>query len=860
MLRRYLSALVPVALFCAALVALHRLGGEFHLRDILAAFGAIGHWRVLLAIALTAGSYLALTGYEKLALGFVGRQLPWPKYALTSFVAYAVGHNLGVAALSGGAIRYRIYTPLGFGATEIARIVAFSTLTFALGASALAGISLIANAGEASSLLHSTAQLSIALGVLALCAVGGYLLACALRRTPLVWRDASIELPTLGMALLQIALAAVDLALASAALYALLPASANISYVAFAGLYMVALAASLLSLVPGGLGVFETIMVLLLPGVPAPQMLAALLAYRLVYYALPFGVALVMLSAHELRQQRARLTAAWTWAQRSLDFVVPQAVALLVFGAGFLLLLSGATPGTTSRLAALDRFLPLSVLELSHLTGSAVGVLLLILARGLMLRLDGAWQLTMSLLGAGILASLLKGLDFEEALFLGAAMLPLWWTRAQFYRKSSLLAASLSPAWLASAGIAIGASIWIGMLAYRHVPYADELWWQFALDGQASRMLRASLLAVLMLGAVAAFRLLAPARSAPSRPSITELDRAIPIIRSSPDTSANLALLGDKSLLFSDSGRSFLMYGVARRCWVAMGDPVGSAEEREELVWTFRELADHVAAWSVFYQVSPENLPLYVDAGLALSKLGEEARVRLETFSLEGSSRASLRQSHRRAQRDGLVFRIAGPEQVPALLPSLRRISDEWLQNKSVSEKGFSLGSFSEPYLRRFPMALVERSGQVLGFADLWEGADREELSVDLMRHSNAAPGSVMDFLFIELMLWGKAQGYQWFNLGMAPLAGLEAHRLAPAWHKVGRLIYHYGENFYNFEGLRQYKEKFLPEWRPRYLAAPGGLAQPRVLLDVTSLISGGLVGAIHKDTGDQRTPGDSDR
>ncbi len=853
MLRRYLSALVPVALFCAALIALHRLGGEFRLKDILAAFAAIGHWSVLLAIALTAGSYLALTGYERLALGFVGRTLPWSKYALTSFVAYAIGHNLGVAALSGGAIRYRIYTPLGFGAMEIARVVAFCTITFALGASTLAGVSLIVNAGEASSLLHSTAQLSITLGVLALCAVAGYLIACALRRTPLIWRGTSIELPTLGTALIQIALAAVDLALASAALYALLPASANISYLAFAGLYMVALAASLLSLVPGGLGVFETIMVLLLPGVPAPQLLAALLAYRLVYYALPFGVALALLSAHELRRQRARLTAAWTWTQRSLDFVVPQAVALLVFGAGFLLLLSGATPGTTSRLATLDRFLPLSVLELSHLAGSAVGVLLLILARGLMLRLDGAWQLTMSLLGAGILASLLKGLDVLEALLLGAAMLPLWWTRKQFYRKSSLLTESLSPAWLASAGIAVGASIWVGMLAYRHVPYADELWWQFALDGQASRMLRASLLAVLVLGAVAAFRLLAPARSAPARPSLADLDRAIPVIRGSTDTSANLALLGDKSLLFSDSGRSFLMYGVARRCWVAMGDPVGSAEEREELVWTFRELADRVAAWSVFYQVSPENLPLYVDAGLALSKLGEEARVRLEAFSLEGSSRATLRQSHRKAQRDGLVFRIAGLEQVPALLPRLRQISDEWLENKSVAEKGFSLGRFSEPYLRRFPMALVEQSGQVVAFADLWEGAAREELSVDLMRHSNAAPGSVMDFLFIELMLWGKAQGYHWFNLGMAPLAGLEAHRLAPAWHKVGRLIYHYGENFYNFEGLRQYKEKFLPEWRPRYLAAPGGLAQPRVLLDVTSLISGGLVEAIRKDTSDRR-------
>jgi phosphatidylglycerol lysyltransferase len=98
-----------------------------------------------------------------------------------------------------------------------------------------------------------------------------------------------------------------------------------------------------------------------------------------------------------------------------------------------------------------------------------------------------------------------------------------------------------------------------------------------------------------------------------------------------------------------------------------------------------------------------------------------------------------------------------------------------------------------------------------------------------------------MDYLFIELMLWGKSQGYAWFNLGMAPLAGLEVHRLAPAWHKIGRLVYRLGSDFYNFDGLRGYKDKFAPQWRPRYLAAPGRFALARVMLDVTMLISGGV-------------------
>ena len=414
-----------------------------------------------------------------------------------------------------------------------------------------------------------------------LTAVVAYLLACAFWRSPVAWRGWRLDLPSARLAASQVVLASADLLLASACLFILLPSTAGVSFVAFAGLFMVALAASVASAVPGGLGVFESILVLLLPSVPAPQALGALLAYRLLYYVVPFGLALLLLSTHEAGLHHRRLSQALLWARKSLDLVVPQAMALVVFGAGFLLLLSGATPGTGTRLAALDRLLPLPVLELSHLAGSAVGVLLLILARGLLLRLDGAWHVTMWLLGAGIVVSLLKGLDYEEASLLAGVLLPLWWTRAQFYRKASLLAEPLAPAWLASAAVAIGASIWVGMLAYRHVPYANELWWQFALDSHAPRMLRASLLAVLLLGSFAVLRLMAPARTPAPPPSAADLERAMPIIRASKESAANLALLGDKALLFSDSGRAFLMYAVSRHSWVAMGDPVGPQEERE---------------------------------------------------------------------------------------------------------------------------------------------------------------------------------------------------------------------------------------------------------------------------------------
>jgi phosphatidylglycerol lysyltransferase len=104
-----------------------------------------------------------------------------------------------------------------------------------------------------------------------------------------------------------------------------------------------------------------------------------------------------------------------------------------------------------------------------------------------------------------------------------------------------------------------------------------------------------------------------------------------------------------------------------------------------------------------------------------------------------------------------------------------------------------------------------------------------------------------MDYLFARLMLWGKQEGYQWFNLGMVPLAGLGVHAQAPLWHRLGALIFRHGEHFYNFQGLWQYKAKFDPIWEPKYLVAPGGLVLPRVLTNIAVLIAGDLTGIIAK-------------
>jgi phosphatidylglycerol lysyltransferase len=355
------------------------------------------------------------------------------------------------------------------------------------------------------------------------------------------------------------------------------------------------------------------------------------------------------------------------------------------------------------------------------------------------------------------------------------------------------------------------------------------------------------LIAGVVLLAIGAARLLRPSMPVPDLPTPDELDRAQAATERGSRVEGYLALLADKELLFHEDEGAFLMFGVSGSMWIAMGDPIGAPKQQEDLAWRFAELADRHAGRAVFYEVSDDLLPIYIDLGLDLLKLGEAGRVPLPTFSLEGRHRSGLRQARNKLHKAGCGFEILPPSSVLPLLDELETVSDQWLRSKKTREKGFSLGFFDRAYLQRLPLAVVRRSGVILGFANVWPSESRQECSIDLMRYRSDSPKGVMDFMFAELMLWARDEGYQWFSLGMAPLSGFERHRLAPLWNRLGALLFRHGEHFYNFQGLRDFKDKFDPVWEPRYLASPGTLVTPLVLSRVASLVSGGVAGLVSR-------------
>lgn len=850
-LPRWFSPVFALAMFGAAIFIIHGALTAHTFSDVLAALRRIGPGIFAAGIALAIVSYACLIISEHFALSMIAKPLPFARMWRPAFAAHALGNALGFSFATGPAARARLYKDL-LTPTEVAAVSALSGASVFTAAASTAGVGLLLAATEIAGHGFGQVWLWRALGlVLIFPSLGWILLAWRSSQTGVV-AGVTVKTPPGAMAALQIGVGALDWLTAAGLLFVLLPEHGGWSFPAFFAVFVAAAMFGGASGAPGGIGVFEaSILALSPPDQHAPAALAALLIYRLIYTLAPLGVAAIVLG-HDVAE-RAEGSLAMRTAQRltgAASAIAPPVLAALTFAGGVILLLSSATPSLADRLHAIAQVAPLFVVELSHFFASVTGLFLLVVAAALWRRLEGAYYAALALLLGGALFAVLKGFDYEEAILLVLIAAVLAPCRGAFTRKSSLLREALSPIWIAAiVGVLIGAG-WLGFFAYRNTAYTDQLWWTFLRDAEASRFLRAAAAVSIIVVLVSIWSLMSPPRSRwRGRPSSSDLDQAAAIIAVAQDarSDARLALLGDNDLLFSTSRQSFLMFRPRGRHWIAMSEPCGLVSERRELIWQFIELADQSDASPAFYSVTGKLLADFVDVGLAVRKIGESAIVPLQSFSLDGKYRVGLRQTRNRLERDGASFEVLATGSADAHANEIETVSNAWLARHAGAEKSFSLGRFDIAYLNRMPLAVVRFQGHIVAFANLWATSDKRELSIDLMRYGPEAPKGVMDYLFVKLIEWGKLEGYREFDLGMAPLAGLDTHRLAPAFSKVGAAVFEDAGAIYGFRGLRAYKDKFDPEWRSLYLAARPGALMAFTLLDVALLTSGGWRGLVTK-------------
>jgi len=793
---------------------------------------------------------LAMTPYDLLIAPLLGIKRHWRAWARDAWIANTFNNMVGLAGLTGSGLRYLLAGRVKLSRRQAAGHAALVMLTIPVGLSALAWPLWLS--GSVHNTWVSTGALVVAAAYLPLYLLltgDGRLHRRFLGNLPVLphWRQASL----VGISILDWLLAALTLWLSVTA------AGVNASPTQVGVAFVTAALAGVASMLPGGIGVFDGVLFLLLSsqGADSDALVAGLVMFRIVYYLVPWLIGIYLggsvLTAGEnaplnllLHHWRVNpLLAPLRLPLVLFSAIAVRALAYLTFAAGVVLLVYSALPGPVDeQLANWHMSLPDILLEGLHLGSVFVGVMLVILAGGIVRQVERVYHVAIPALLVGALLIMLKDFHYLQAGFLIALAILLRMQRARFYRQTLPVLSLRTARWLLAMLLSLGIYVMLGYLVDDKIWQVGILHWSASGSAHAERFLRSLLwLPLFALGIQGwlFFRLPRPDDSKPDGAALTAANEFLDKHGGSPF--AHLVLAGDKQLFYAADDRVLIPYVRVRHRLVVLGDPNGDRTVFPDAIEEFYNFADRYNLEPAFYEVSETCLGLYHDLGFRLFKLGERALVPTATFTLAGKHRGSLRRSVHQAERAGVCVEMLEHPLSEALWCELQAVSDAWLDSKHAAEKGFSLGRFDRDYLQRSPLALVKQDQQVVAFASLMPAyGSREQLAIDLMRSLPTAPKGTMDILFVRLIEFARNSGYRYFELGVAPLSGVGQSRHARASEKVARLAFEHGNHFYSYKGLRSFKAKFGPQWRGVYLAYRPRTPLPGLLLDIAALISGG--------------------
>lgn len=605
----------------------------------------------------------------------------------------------------------------------------------------------------------------------------------------------------------------------------------------------------IVSITPQGIGVVEGVMALVYTslGIPSAAATTISLAFRGLSFWLPLLVGFILL-------QRVKTFHA---EQRSLaDSWKVRLVALITALMGIINLLSAVTPALINRWTILKRVSPLYVTHGGHLAAALAGFALLLLSTGLWRQKRTAWGLTLGVLAISIASHLIKGLDYEEAILAAVLAVFLLFLRPHFHARSDrpsirqglqvLLAALLFSLAYGTLGfflldrhfsINFGFGAALRQTIVMFTQFYDPRLQPITGFG---RYFADSI--YIVSAATVVFALWMLLRPVLVRDPATEEQRneAERIVKAYGRSSlARLVLFDDKAYFFSPGG-SVIAYAVRQRVGLALGDPIGPPENAFQAIQGFIRIC-HTNDWiPAFYQTLPDYLPHYQSAGLDVLCIGREGIVELRDFTIEGKSNKGLRSAVNRLTKAGYQFDIHQPPLADSLMSELHLLSDEWLSTMHGSEKRFSLGWFDDAYIRNAPVATIcSAEGRITAFANIVPEYQLNEITIDLMRHRKEIEPGTMDFLFFSLFEWARKQGYETFNLGLSALYGVGEKAVDPLPERTLHFIYEHINQFYNFKGLHEFKDKFHPRWEPRYLVYPGVASLPAVAFAIADADSG---------------------
>jgi glycosyltransferase 2 family protein len=621
---RQLPAVIGVALLIGAVYVVQKEFRHLRLRDIETALHNIPVAALAIAFVWTILSYGVLTFYDRLGTIYAGHKVSYGRVAFASFCAYALSHNLGFAAVSGAAVRYRLYAHWGLTPLQIAKTVAFCSLTFALGGMVLGGAILFIEPkaipffGQ-----HLPVAVMYAVGALLWAIVIGYVTLSRILGSVSLFGHA-IGLPGWRMAVVQVVLATVDVAITASIFYALLPAAQGLTFPIFLGVYVASYTAGLAANLPGGIGVFDTAILLgLEPYLDAPEIVGAIVVFRLYYYVIPLFLAGFLFTGNEIllrgggllrRVERfgaVRALARWS----EPDFAVASATGLVGLCGVMLLCLGILAPRPD--FSWFDQDFAEVANQAGQFVPSLIGAGLIVLAIGLSHRVNLAWGATIFLLvlGAAFTASQGHRLWIAGVLVVIAMLVaPL---RSCFYRHANLLSGPLQP----SSAVSLFALV-ICVLALvgtrpRLQLLSNNAWWAVVMSRDVPNSLRLTVALAVALALIAIWRLLRPGKvrwlpwDAAARQRLAVLGATI------PPAKADGVVLGEAE-------RAGIPFRRCGKVLLGLGDPMGAEGDRISAIWRLRDLAQQEGLDPAFWRAGPSLLKVYGDLGLTALPLGAD--------------------------------------------------------------------------------------------------------------------------------------------------------------------------------------------------------------------------------------------
>lgn len=613
--------------------------------------------------------------------------------------------------------------------------------------------------------------------------------------------------------------------------------------------YAMTLLFGIVSPTPNGIGIVEGIMPVIYSslGIPLATATVISLSFRGFTFWLPMLAGFFLL-------RRLKL---FTPSERSLaEREQPHIVAIATAVMGVINVLSGAMPGLLERMQLLAQYSPLEVRHGSRMTAVLAGFALILLARGLWRRKQTAWWMALVLLILSAILHLSKGLDYEEALLATVLAMVLWSQRSHFHALSD------PPSFWQGLGVlvaAFGFTLAYGVLGLYLLDRHFQV--QYSVDAAIRQTLvmmtqfydpgihpitgygRYFATSIYVIGVVtlgyALLMLLQPVFiRRPARAS--ERRRATRIVEQYGRSSlARFVLLPDKLYFFSPGG-SVIAYTARGGVAIALGDPIGPPTDVADAIAAFQQFCKRNDWSPSFYQTLPDYREQYRTAGFEMLCIGHEGIVQLETFSISGGSNKNLRATTNRFTRTGYQAIVHEPPLAAPLLAELRAVSDEWLTMMHGSEQRFSLGWFDDDYVSQSRvMAIHNPDGAIIAFANGVPEYQCNEISIDLMRRRCEVESGTMEFLFVAFLQWAHDKGYTTFNLGLSALSGVGQQSDDPVIERALHYIYEHINQFYNFKGLHEFKEKFRPEWSPRYLVYPNVGRLPAILTALARISAG---------------------